>query len=289
MKNMILFAFLILFNSCNAQKNNNIKNNKVKYYNTDQYKDWKVDSAYASSQSNNHKYLMKGNDRQEISTFEEHGVLLIKSSNIINPYCYYKYYSLKSKILVDESIEFYSSLTGISKEYDENGKLIKEKNWDTPYQFSIEDLIKKFKIEYNIDIENRKNVRNVYRAEHSKTLGIPIYHVVLKTEAENKWIEYLIDGNTGKTLYIMKSSEGDETDIIDEYLKSIGKFKDTPPKSNPATSKRLTPLPNEELGTSYAYGGAVPQNTHQIYEGKAYTKTEWETFEKSLPRWKKIL
>jgi hypothetical protein len=221
MKSIIWLVLLLLFNSCNAQKQNKTKDS-LKYYNANQYKDWEKDPDYLSSYSEEDKFLMKGNERVRIWKDEK---IHIEKSNKISPYTFYKTYSSGNKILLSEWIEFYRTFTGINRQYNENGKLIKEKDWDLPYPFSIEDLTKKFKKEYNVDIENRKNVRNVYRIERSKTLGIPTYQVVLKTEVGNKWVEYLVDGKTGKTLYIMKYSEGDDTDIFEEYLKSIGKFK----------------------------------------------------------------
>lgn len=248
MKNIILIVSLLLFNSCNAQKRIKIKDS-MQYYNINQYKDWEYDPEWClpqepCSRENSHFYLMKGNER--IRVWRDDEIIKVERSSVSNPYTFHKSYSSKNKILLSEWIEFYRTFTGIDRQYNEIGKLILQKDQDKPYPFSIEDLIKKFKNEYSVDIENRKNVRNVYRGEEMINTGIPIYRVILKTEVENKWVEYLINGNTGKTLYILKIFEGDETDIIDEYLKSIGKFKGTPSKSNPATSQKSSPLSNEQ-------------------------------------------
>lgn len=51
-----------------------------------------------------------------------------------------------------EGLQFYVFLVGINKEFDDNGKLIKETNNDLLYKFSIDDLREKLKREYQVDI-----------------------------------------------------------------------------------------------------------------------------------------
>jgi len=257
MKNIIIVTIWMLFNFCNAQRIKT-ENNDMKYYSENQYKNWEYDPEWCwpqepCSRENSHFYLMKGNER--IRVWRDDEIIKVERSSVINPYTFHKSFSSKNNILLSEWIEFYRAFTGIDRQYNENGKLILQEDQDKSYPFSIVDLIKKFKREYNVDIENRKNVRNVYRGEKMREVGIPIYQVILKTEVENKWVEYLVDANTGKTLYIMKSSEGDETNLVEEYLKSIRKFKGTPSK---LTSQKSNPLSNEELGRSYAYRQALP-------------------------------
>ncbi len=237
MKNIILLLLLISFNSCNAQKDE-----KAKYFNINNYKDWKFDSIRCNpkynkkcSRSDDEVYLMRGSERVTISTYDE--AISVEKSDFINPYIYLDVFDVKTKRINGSYKYFLSSARepiGISKEYNENGKLIKEKSWDKSYPFSIEDLVKKFKKEYSVNIEDRKNIFRLFRGHLTET-NIPIYTVILKTDVENKWVEYLVDGNTGKTLYILKTSEGDDTDIFEEYLKSIGKFKGRTYKSDPAT------------------------------------------------------
>ncbi len=237
MKNIILTLSLLIFYSCNAQKPTKNKE-AIQYYNLNQYKDWEYDPEWCwpqepCSRENSHFYLMKGNERIRVWSDDE--IIKVEKTNTITPYTFHKSYSSKNKILVSEWIEFYRAFTGIDKQYKEDGSLISETDQDKPYQFSIKDMVKKFKEEYNTDLLNRKNVHRFYRYENSKTLGIPIYKIYLNTDIGNKWMEYLIDGNSGKTLYTMKSSEGDTTDILEEYLKSIGKFKGSSTKYDPST------------------------------------------------------
>jgi Uncharacterized alpha/beta hydrolase domain (DUF2235) len=63
-----------------------------------------------------------------------------------------KAYFKKNGILKKTITNFYAFPIEITKEYDETGKLIKEIDNDLPYKFSIIDLQKKIKIEYQVDI-----------------------------------------------------------------------------------------------------------------------------------------
>ena len=151
------------------------------------------------------------------------------------------------------------------------------------------DLIKKFNKEYNVDIENRKNVKKVERFEFIKALNIPLYMVSLKTDIGNEWLYYLVNGNTGKTLYERKVSEGDEISVIEEYLKSINKFEGKSSKDDPSTSILAEPHENgtykkPEHGTAYTSQSELSKgkNIYQVYEGRYYTKPEWDEFYKTL-------
>lgn len=288
MKNIIICCLLFMINSCYSQKNNHKKDIAMKYYDENLYKDWETDTAYSFSSFE--KYLMKGDDRVTIQKGDE--AIFIEKSNITNPYIYLYAYYMKSKTLAGSSNFFYSSAlqpVGIQRSYNELGKLIEEKNWDKPYKFSIQDLIKKFKKEYNVDIENRKNVKKVERFEFIKALNIPLYMVSLKTDIGNEWLYYLVNGNTGKTLYERKVSEGDEISVIEEYLKSINKFEGKSSKDDPSTSILAEPHENgtykkPEHGTAYTSQSELSKgkNIYQVYEGRYYTKPEWDEFYKTL-------
>ncbi|MEO8236487.1 MAG: hypothetical protein ABI576_00165 [Flavobacterium sp.] len=68
-----------------------------------------------------------------------------------SPFRYLNAYFLNAQ-LKSQTKTFYVFPIGITKEYDENGKLIKETNHDVPYKFSIDDLREKIKREYQVDI-----------------------------------------------------------------------------------------------------------------------------------------
>lgn len=237
MKNIILIFALFLFYDCNAQKPKKTKD-AIQYYNLNQYKDWEYDPEWCwpqepCSRENSYFYLMKGNERVRVWSDDE--IIKVEKTNKITPYNFHKSYSSKNKALVSEWIEFYRAFTGIDKQYKEDGSLILETDQDKPYKFSIEDMVKKIKEEYNIDILNKKNVFRFSRYESSETSETPIYEIWLNTDVFEKWNVYFINGNTGETLYRMKMDRYENKIPMEEYLKSIGKFKGPSPKYDPST------------------------------------------------------
>lgn len=65
---------------------------------------------------------------------------------------------------IQSSLEaFYRVPIGIKKFYDGNGNVIKEIDFDKPFQFSIDDLALKIKNEFNLDIMKDNNYVNVSR------------------------------------------------------------------------------------------------------------------------------
>ena len=91
---------------------------------------------------------------------------------------------------------YYDCLIGITKYYDESGKLIKEVDEDAPYKFSLEDVIKKVKTEYNIDLTKPRPRMNMSRATHyGASFGYEE-----GGDPRSREMIYL-DGNTGKVYY----------------------------------------------------------------------------------------
>lgn len=70
---------------------------------------------------------------------------------IIKRYMYDKYTLNMTK----EVTSFYDCIIGLRKEYNEEGVLIKEINYDSPYAFSWQDLVQKMKLEYDIDLMDK--------------------------------------------------------------------------------------------------------------------------------------
>lgn len=230
--------------SCNSQIKDSLTNNNNKtmeYFNENKYKDWEKDPKYSSNEKD--KFLMKVNERVRIIGDDE--TIQVEETNINTLYGIVKVYSTKTKQLKSILYEFDGMQINTYKLYDENGNLKKEKNLNKPYSFSIEDLIKKFKEEYNVDIENPKNVFSIHRYEEKEDVNIPLYEVGLRRDVPNIWDFYLINGNTGETLYHMEVKKGDRKHLLQEYLKNK--------KSSSAIYK--------------------------TYEGKTYTKEEWAVFE----------
>lgn len=135
---------------------------------------------------------------QEGFTFYEEEMLPFNS-----PYRYKKIFYYNGQ-LARNGTRFYNNLIGIVKEYDLNGNLVGQIDYDAPFQFSFKDLAEKMKKEYNIDIYDLKEGFTV-RRYNDKTMDIktPYYQInfMFNTETGNVR-EILIDGKNGKELLI---------------------------------------------------------------------------------------
>ncbi|MFB9075921.1 hypothetical protein ACFFLS_13390 [Flavobacterium procerum] len=254
MKNIIvLFLFLSLGNNTIAQtkkKKTTAKKETKEYFDIDKYKDWETDSTYTLYE--NDKFLKRENERVEIN-FSDKSIKTTES-NIKYPYKLVKAFSNSTKRLFAEGIYFYQISIEIDKYYDENGKLIKEIDNDRLYKFSIKKLIKKFKKEYHVDLEDFTLGNWVLRRkpEDKKFKGRVFYEVRLVCEEnEYKRRYYLIDGTTGKLLYKTFYYRREGRMPFDEYQRK---------------------LDNQEIPDEYLL----------TFEGKDYTRNEWDAHEKEV-------
>ncbi|PKF75989.1 hypothetical protein CW752_01370 [Chryseobacterium sp. PMSZPI] len=151
MKQLIISAlFSLLVNGCKGQTRrtifNNVKKDTMEYFNINRYKDLKPNPKYSGQGF----YIDNNGDEIRIMGNLTGGPdVEIRKPN--SPYKTIKTYHKNSSPKSISKI-FYSFPVGIFKEYDESGKLIREVNNDTPYKFSIDDLINKIKKEYDVDI-----------------------------------------------------------------------------------------------------------------------------------------
>ena len=117
-----------------------------------------------------------------------------------SPYIYYNKYDVNGNISKSGAYFFHAyARTGSERLYNSEGQVIREKNYDLYYPFSIEMLIDKMAVEYKIDLldnsdENKKNV--------SRTMGDYLLHPLEYSVSIDSSLleEYAIDGVTGKTL-----------------------------------------------------------------------------------------
>ncbi|MCL1786412.1 MAG: hypothetical protein FWG38_00380 [Defluviitaleaceae bacterium] len=141
----------------------------------------------------------------------------------------YKFYSEydANGILVETSISFYGMVTGFICFYNTSGNIINKEDWDEPYKFSIDDLINKMKTQYDIDIVDTRICSVISRGVYDKYNNTPLYSVYLYGDPkEHQLICYVIDGNTGKTLYATtRYIRDDRKSIIDEYFNSLKETK----------------------------------------------------------------
>ncbi|KMQ59620.1 hypothetical protein ACM39_18500 [Chryseobacterium sp. FH2] len=239
-----------------------------------------------------------------------------------NEYIKNTYYLIRKGYYPNGNIEFkgisFNQDTfkmGIWYEFDENGKLIKETNYDDGYDFTLKEVIQYAeslktiqryedlnnevfpKGEYtvlNMGDHNRikKDIRNGQKVwviecheedipgerekpiiENGKVVGNAIMLI---------YTEIVLDGKTGKVL--SKKIIGEENLSKNEVRKrSNTSFLASPEEKG--TSQKA------ELGVAYSSNNELTadKNIYQIYDGRYYTKAEWEEFQKSLPWWKRIL
>jgi hypothetical protein len=209
MKHLILIAFLLSLSSCDGQnkkkpiqkttavKNKTphiIKEDTMEYFNIDKYKDWEIDSDFSSS--DDHKFLKKRNERVEIN-FLSDGIQ-VRLRNFNSPYEKIKGYSNSTKFLVAEGLDFYGSPIDKTIQYNEKHQIVKEIDYETPYKFTIEDLIEKIKKEYKVDLGDKSEGSAAGRTSKD---GVFYYEVFLRHKTGEQKMEYLlIDGTTGKTV-----------------------------------------------------------------------------------------
>lgn len=227
MKYILLIIFLFSLSSCDGQKKmtiktkdkaqNSIKKDTMKQIILDKYKDWELDTNYSST--DNHKFYKKLNDRVEITIYDD--AITETKKSIIEPYVFVMSF-YPNNIIKYSGKDFYSTHIEIWKKYDEAGKLIEETNYETPFKFTIKELIEKIKKEYHVNLGDKSQGGNVGRNGEN---GNFYYEVELASKENPQMINYiLIDGVTGetkfKTHYYMK---GNATPPFDQYLETLKK------------------------------------------------------------------
>ena len=126
------------------------------------------------------------------------------------PYRYYYEYDTKGN-LRHMSVSFCGFHIGNEYYYDSLGQITTTIDYSAPYKFKLSDLIEKMKKEYGCDILDKERTSEVCRSDGKRDLKRPWYSVYyLETENRMFGDEYLIDGTTGETLYILKHLPIDE-------------------------------------------------------------------------------
>ena len=132
---IIIFSVIIF--SCKAQTRNSTDNNKtntMEKFNIEKYKNLPINPETGL------QILPNGDEAQVFKGSGDKG--FVQRINKINtPYIFFKSF-FENGNLQAEGVNFYSTVIKIYKEYNENGELIKEIDYDKDYKFSIEDLQK---------------------------------------------------------------------------------------------------------------------------------------------------
>ena len=126
------------------------------------------------------------------------------------PYSYYYEYDTKGNLRY-MIVSFHNFNIGKGYRYDSLGQITEEKDYSAPYKFKLSDLIEKMKKEYGCDLLNKERVADMSRSEGKEDLKRPWYSVYyLDANRHMSGDEYLIDGTTGETLYMIKNKQMDE-------------------------------------------------------------------------------
>ena len=126
------------------------------------------------------------------------------------PYSYYYEYDTRGN-LRHMIVSFSRFDIGNEYSYDSLGQVTETIDHSKPYKFKLSDLIEKMKKEYGCDILDKERTSEVCRSDGKRDLKRPWYSVYyLETENRMFGDEYLIDGTTGETLYILKHLPIDE-------------------------------------------------------------------------------
>ena len=126
------------------------------------------------------------------------------------PYRYYYEYDTKGN-LRHMSVSFCGFHIGNEYYYDSLGQITETIDYSAPYKFKLSDLIEKMIKEYGCDILTRERTYRVSRSKGERNLKRPWYSVYyLDANDDMCGDEYLIDGTTGETLYVIKNKQMDE-------------------------------------------------------------------------------
>ncbi len=185
MKMILNYALLlVLFIHCKAQ-NNTQKTTQMKTFDIETFEKNKIDNEY--------KIVTK--DSTEIIQGQWHSgydeIIKHKESHIQT---YNKYYNTGTLKLTGD---FYprNFEKGIWKEYDEQGHLIKETDYDAPYTFTWEDILKLIK-DRKLDMDAYGF--EIFRGSNEKGTTWSITYN--KSEKDMLLSIILIDGITGKII-----------------------------------------------------------------------------------------
>ncbi|WP_314306897.1 hypothetical protein [Capnocytophaga gingivalis] len=214
MKHLLFTAFLLLGTFNYAQTKVIVPHpetgREMFYFSEGLYKDYEIIGNYASNRID--KKLKKGDKTVEILE-HIHGIQVSEYDS----HTHIKYvfaYNKETKSLMAQRTYFYSIDTGVWKEYDTNGNVIKEEDMDAYYKITINDFVNLMKEQYKIDLFSNNYVWSIDRYKDNRPR--PIYVVI---EGPSRFYSrYItIDANTGETLFD-KCLSGDFSYVYEEQI-----------------------------------------------------------------------
>ncbi|WP_282630812.1 hypothetical protein [Empedobacter sedimenti] len=186
----------------------------MKTFDINKYNDWEKDLEITSS--DNHLFYKKGENIAEINFYKNYIQEILY--DLKSPYKTYNGYDIKTNKYKGGGKTFYQFLNiGKWLYYDESGKLIKEVDYDKPYNLSIEDvdsIIKK-----NTDLDIMKPIQ-IY--EFSRTINKPYLYLIAGHKdgwrSHGKLEGFVIDDKTGKIIFKTDVyTEGKGNSLMQQY------------------------------------------------------------------------
>lgn len=146
-------------------------------------------------------------------------------SKLNNPYQYNFIYNKKG-VLILKSTDFYGMKVGELIYYNDQQQVVKTINYDLPYPFSIENLVKMMVNRFSVDILDSRQVSRVTRFIDEKNLHKPLYAIYVFNKDNRVWLDsYLIDGNNGDLLFQGKTPfKGKRFKVYNQYIMSTSEY-----------------------------------------------------------------
>ncbi len=194
----------------NQQDTNTLRSFDIKNFNENQ--DGAGDYEYKTDDMLIRQYTLYDSDGPLAGYIED-------CRELHTPYSYYYRYDTKGR-LRQMAVSFCGMSIGKVYFYDSLGRTTETIDYSEPYKFKLSDLIEKMKREYGCDLLDKKRLIDVHRSKDERDLRRPWYSVFYLEEEHTRYgDEYLIDGTTGETLYVLKHEEWNEcgSDMSDFY------------------------------------------------------------------------
>ncbi|HEX8575518.1 MAG TPA: hypothetical protein VF677_04410 [Flavobacterium sp.] len=242
MKNIfIIISLVLIINSCKSQNNK-----AMEKFDIESFKKNKI-----SEQNSSNEYYKKDGTR---FTASENG---LGGYNVFEyppePNLYYIYKSFhKNLFLKSREKRFIRTgfRVGIGYEYDENGNIIKTIDYDKPFTYTLDNILKYCK-DNKIDVYNMQTFidrSNPIQKETDALVWI-IRYLGMYDEKHGGLVEIILDGKTGEKLKVtIQHGKGEEG----------------------TTLETLYDINDEKKKASAIY---------MTHKGKSYTQEEWKAFE----------
>lgn len=210
-KNIKLLSFVLFYffmMSCHGQKkeksnyNNKTQINTSRINDGSQNKQYKVmkklDKNKIEKYKKNAEFKYTEND--SVFKLEDQGRTYREIKNKIGEHLkVVNIYDKDKLVLTGEGNFMFDCPVGIHRDYDSNGNIKKEKNFDKDFPFTFINLKQKLLKEFGINIENKaldlRIDRSSQPSEHKSK-----YEILLYNELRSHYRYIVIDGATGNTI-----------------------------------------------------------------------------------------